>query len=112
MTKWAQKRQRDLSPMLFFVFVNPMHNMYISYSGTLLSTGTEKKVMKAVFGAILSIIGTVTLIITGVNAVQQTDSFSFLGREIVVSQGNFAPVIISFFILFMGVLLLVSSKGR
>jgi hypothetical protein len=68
--------------------------------------------MKTTFGSILLIIGLVSTIITGINAVKQTESFSIFGMNIVVSQGNYMPVVISLIVLLMGVVLLVSSKGK
>jgi hypothetical protein len=68
--------------------------------------------MKTVFGAILLIVGLIGSIITGANALQQTETFSFFGMDIVVSQGNFSPVIISVIILIMGVVLLASARGK
>jgi hypothetical protein len=68
--------------------------------------------MKTTFGVILLIIGLVTTLITGMNAVQQTETFSFLGMDVVVSQGNYSPVIISALVLVMGVVLLVSARGK
>jgi hypothetical protein len=68
--------------------------------------------MKTAFGSILLIIGLVSTIITGVNAIKQTESFSILGMDIVVSQGSYVPVVISMIVLVMGVVLLASSKGK
>jgi hypothetical protein len=68
--------------------------------------------MKTVFGSILLIIGLATTLITATNAIQQTETFSLFGMDIVVSQGNYAPVIISLLVLVMGVVLLASARGK
>jgi hypothetical protein len=68
--------------------------------------------MKTVFGSILLIIGLVTTLITGANAINQTETFSLFGMNIVVSHGNYAPVVISVLVLIIGVVLLASARGK
>ncbi|MDQ3192468.1 MAG: hypothetical protein M3Q58_12815 [Bacteroidota bacterium] len=68
--------------------------------------------MKKTTGTILLIVGLVATIITGINAIQDTESFSFLGIDVVVSQGDFTPVIISSVVMILGVILLATSKGK
>lgn len=68
--------------------------------------------MKTVFGAILLTAGLISTIITGISAIQDTETFSFLGMDIVIAQGDYSPVIISAIVLVLGVILLASSKGK
>ncbi|MBA3901101.1 MAG: hypothetical protein H0X62_13000 [Bacteroidetes bacterium] len=68
--------------------------------------------MKKTSGIILTVVGLVAIIITGMDAIQQAESFSFLGLDVVVSQGNYIPVIISLIVAISGVALLASSRGK
>ena len=68
--------------------------------------------MKKLFGTILLVSGLTALLITGIHAIQQTKTFSFLGLDIVVSNGSYTPVIISLVVMIMGIVLLASAKGK
>lgn len=68
--------------------------------------------MKTIFGAILLVSGLITFLITSIHAIERTKTFSFLGLDIVVSNGNFTPVIISLVVIIMGIVLLASAKGK
>lgn len=46
----------------------------------------------------------------GVQAIQDTETFSFLGIDIGVSSANWSPVIISVIILVVGIVLMILSK--
>lgn len=65
--------------------------------------------MKSI-GTILTIIGALGAIVFGIQAAQDSESFSFLGMDIGVSTANWTPVIISAVILVVGVLLTVRGK--
>jgi nitrate reductase gamma subunit len=68
--------------------------------------------MKKTIGTILIIGGIISLIITTINFINESESFNFLGLEVTVSQGSFMPMIISGIVLIAGLILLASSKGR
>jgi hypothetical protein len=68
--------------------------------------------MKKTVGIILIIGGIISLIITTINFINESESFNFLGLEVTVSQGSFMPMIISGIVLIAGLILLASSKGR
>ena len=68
--------------------------------------------MKTIFGAILLVAGLITFLITSIHAIERTKTFSFLGLDIVVSNGNFTPVIISLVVIIMGIVLLASAKRK
>ncbi len=61
-------------------------------------------------GIILTIIGAIGTIMFGLQAMQDSESFSFLGMDIAVSTANWAPVIISVIILVVG--LVMAASGR
>lgn len=66
--------------------------------------------MKKVTGSILTIGGLAFFIYTGINYLNESESFSMLGMDVVVSQGNILPVVISAVVLLLGIVLLVSKK--
>lgn len=61
--------------------------------------------MRKVTGIILAVVGAVASIITGVQVLNDSDSFSFLGFDVVVSQANYTPLIISLALLVIGIVL-------
>ncbi len=61
-------------------------------------------------GIILSILGAIGTIMFGLQAMQDSESFSFLGIDIAVSSANWTPVIISVVILIVG--LIMAAGGR
>ncbi len=61
-------------------------------------------------GIILFIIGIVGTVVFGIQAIQQTETFSFLGIDIGVSEANWTPVIVSGVILIIGIFIIGSSK--
>ena len=65
--------------------------------------------MKTV-GIVLLILGIVGTLIFGVQAIQDTETFSFLGIDIGVSGANWTPVIISAVILVVGIVLMILNK--
>lgn len=60
-------------------------------------------------GIILVLLGLAGLIVFGAQAMQDTETFSFLGIDIGVSSANWTPVIISGLILIIG-LIVVNRK--
>lgn len=56
-------------------------------------------------GIILAIIGAIGTVVFGYQALQDSESFSFLGLDIAVSSANWTPVIISVVLLVVGVVL-------
>lgn len=65
--------------------------------------------MKTV-GIILLILGIIGTIMFGLQAMQDSESFSLLGMDIAVSTANWTPVIISVILLVIG--LVLSSRGK
>lgn len=61
-------------------------------------------------GTILLLLGAIGTIIFGIQAIQDSDSFSFLGMDIAVSTANWTPVIISVIILVVG--LVITMRGK
>lgn len=61
--------------------------------------------MKKTVGAIFSIGGLIALIYTGINYLNNSESFGFLGADIVVSKGDPIPVIISAAVMIIGIVL-------
>lgn len=60
-----------------------------------------------VAGIVILILGIIGTLVFGVQALQQTETFSFLGIEIGVSSANWTPVIISVIVLVIGIVMLV-----
>lgn len=61
-------------------------------------------------GIILVIIGVIGTLITGIQALQDSESFSLFGLDIGVSSANWTPLIISVAILIIGVVMMRSGK--
>ncbi len=61
-------------------------------------------------GIVLLILGGIGTLIFGIQAIQETDNFCFLGIDIGVSGANWTPVIISAVILVAGIIMTVSAK--
>ncbi|MBA3986006.1 MAG: hypothetical protein H0X63_05410 [Flavobacteriales bacterium] len=61
-------------------------------------------------GIILSLLGAVGTIIFGLQAMQDSESFSVLGMDIAVSTANWTPVIISVIILVVGLVMTMRGK--
>ncbi|MFH5832740.1 hypothetical protein [Halalkalibaculum sp. DA384] len=62
--------------------------------------------MRNAIGAILTVGGLASLIYTGVNYLNESESFGVFGMDVVVSQGNIVPVVVSAVVLVVGVVLL------
>ena len=61
-------------------------------------------------GIILLIIGIAGTVIFGIQAIQQTETFSILGIDIGISDANWTPVIISAIILVIGVVMMGTAR--
>ena len=59
---------------------------------------------------ILIIIGILGIIVFGVQALNDSESFSLFGLDIAVSKANWAPLIVSALVLLVGVVLPASKK--
>lgn len=58
--------------------------------------------MKKFVGSLLFFAGLAGLIYTAINYINNTESFAFLGMNIMVSKGNVAPVLISGVVMLVG----------
>jgi hypothetical protein len=65
--------------------------------------------MKAL-GIILAVLGGIGTLMFGIQAMQDSESFSLFGMDIAVSTANWTPVIISVAMLIIGVVLSRSKK--
>lgn len=63
-----------------------------------------------ILGSILLVIGIIGTLVFGIQAMQDSESFSFLGMDIAVSSANWTPVILSGVVLIVGLLLLRLRK--
>lgn len=61
-------------------------------------------------GYLISIVGLVGLIYTGINYINNTEHMSALGLEVTVSQGDPMPMIISGVVLIAGILITFAAK--
>ncbi|MBK6264273.1 hypothetical protein JKA74_04430 [Marivirga sp. S37H4] len=63
-----------------------------------------------VAGIILLVVGLIGTIVFGIQAMQDSESFSFLGMEVAVSSADWTPLIISAIILVVGWVITSRSK--
>lgn len=61
-------------------------------------------------GIVLLILGAIGTIIFGIQAMQDSESFSLLGMDVAVSSANWTPVIISVIVLIVGVVMTSAGK--
>ena len=61
-------------------------------------------------GIILLIIGAIGTIIFGIQAMQDSKSFNFLGLDVAVSSANWTPVIVSVILLVVGIVMTTAAK--
>lgn len=61
-------------------------------------------------GYIFTFGGLLALIITAVNYINESESFSMLGMDVAVSKGDPVPMIISFIVLIAGILIVRAAK--
>ncbi|WP_319269746.1 transglycosylase [uncultured Draconibacterium sp.] len=65
-----------------------------------------------VLGIILLLIGLIGTILFGVQAMNNSEAFNFLGIDIAVSSANWTPVIISGILALIGVVILSVRKRK
>jgi hypothetical protein len=63
-------------------------------------------------GIVLIIVGLIGLLFFGYQAMQDSESFSFLGMDIAVSSADWTPVIISGVVAIVGIILALVDKKR
>lgn len=63
-----------------------------------------------IVGYVLIAIGIVGIIVFGIQAINDSESFSFLGLDIAVSKANWTPLIISFVITVLGFVAALAGK--
>lgn len=61
-------------------------------------------------GIVLLILGIAGTVVFGVQAIQQTETFSFFGIDIGISDANWTPVIVSAIVLVAGIILMSVGK--
>jgi hypothetical protein len=62
-----------------------------------------------ILGIILAVLGGIGIVIFGMQAMQDSESFKLFGMDIAVSTANWTPVIISVALLVIGIIM---SRGR
>lgn len=63
-----------------------------------------------IVGIVLLILGAIGTVIFGLQAAQDSESFSVLGMDVAVSSANWTPVIISVVLLVVGLVLTSTAK--
>lgn len=61
-------------------------------------------------GWLFSVGGFIALLITGINYINESESFSLLGVDVAVSKGDPTPMIISAIVLVAGILIIRASN--
>jgi hypothetical protein len=61
-------------------------------------------------GIVLLILGIIGVVVFGIQAINESESFSILGAEIAVNTANWTPVIISAVVIIVGIILTVAGK--
>ena len=65
-----------------------------------------------VLGFILLLIGLVGAVVFGIQAMNNSETFSFLGLDVALSSANWTPVIISGVLAVLGVIILSVNKKK
>ncbi|KOH45903.1 hypothetical protein [Sunxiuqinia dokdonensis] len=63
-----------------------------------------------IVGSVLLILGIIGLVVFGIQAFNDSESFSVLGAEVAVSKANWTPVIASAVVLLVGFFLTMSRR--
>jgi hypothetical protein len=84
----------------------------LNYGTVFLYLYKLKILIMRVAGIVLFIIGIVTTLIFGIQAIQESETFSFLGIDIGVSSANWTPLIISVIVLVIGLVMMNSGRRR
>ncbi len=66
--------------------------------------------MQRTIGVVLTIIGAIGTLITGIQAAQDSESFSILGLDVAVSSANWTPLILCVAILVIGLVMIFSAR--
>lgn len=66
--------------------------------------------MQKIIGSICSVGGLIALIYTLIDYINDTESFTFFGADVVVSEGSLMPVIVSAAIMLIGIVILATAK--
>ncbi|MFW6275607.1 MAG: hypothetical protein ACOC2M_03130 [bacterium] len=119
---WGYSFPKGVFAVLLFIIIAIYHlNKHliltpfvfpITIFGIVLSQKTHnqiKTVMKTA-GIILLILGIIGLVIFGMQALSDSESFNFLGMEVAVSTANWTPVIVSAVVAIVGLVLTVTGK--
>lgn len=61
-------------------------------------------------GFVLLALGAIGTLIFGIQAMQDSESFSFLGMDVAVSSANWTPVIISVIVLIVGLVMVRGGR--
>lgn len=67
----------------------------------------EKKI-----GLILVVLGVIALVYTAIDYMNNSASVNLLGAEVTVSEGSILPMIISAVVAVIGVILIISNRGK
>jgi hypothetical protein len=65
-----------------------------------------------IVGIILLVVGLIGLIVFGYQAMQESESFNFLGLDVAVSSANWTPVIFSGILAVIGLILTLAARRR
>ncbi len=66
--------------------------------------------MQKTIGIILIVIGGIASLMTGIQAAQDSDSFSIFGVDVAVSKADWTPLIISVAVLVIGIVMYTSAR--
>jgi len=66
--------------------------------------------MMKIVGSVLLVLGIIGLVVFGIQAVNDSESFNLLGAEVAVSTANWTPVIVSAVVLVVGFFLTMNRK--
>jgi uncharacterized membrane protein len=67
--------------------------------------------MNRILGGLFMLVGLVGVLYYGILFIQNSDSFNFFGSEVVISSGEYAPVLVSAIIMVVG-LFIYNVKRR
>ncbi|MBN2636702.1 MAG: transglycosylase [Prolixibacteraceae bacterium] len=65
-----------------------------------------------IFGTILLVIGLIGTIVFGIQAANNSETFSVLGLDVAVSEANWTPVIVSVVITVIGIVVLLLKNKK
>jgi hypothetical protein len=80
------------------------------HNATRSNKNRQISLMKNTIGSVLTIGGLIGLIYTGINYINESESFGFLGADVVVSRGDPIPIIVSGIVMVIGIVLLRSRN--